>query len=397
MSERLIDKKERTIVGVPFYDGEGPDVLQACLTNVDSCLNDLGIDAQIVVGINGPRVSMGYDPISQAIKGIRSKYNADIKFIKTPPGQCHAMNCLSKYAKDEIGCARMFLTDADISRLPNSFDLMWKEGNKPLVGVRYAAYPIEIMLDAGVNLTQQEIALIDIFEADKDPIVREFTQELRSKDRVKGSLMLVDTNLATHMHGLQNTTSDSRINVNVPGGDRQIVEGTGFMHWPRTDLKDHITARLRHFKAAAVDGDFDRQCKKESFCSSKDANIIASRILNRYPQEQRSVSNFLIRTALRHRVAEICSCIVRGRSLREESTIEQGHLDLLQVVYTYEEAAKVVSNLFSLFDWSDLSAPISNGCGTTQKERRVPIDLGPYLNTDTKRGLIYSRLGIKES
>jgi len=80
MVERLTDK--RTVVGVPFYDGEGIDVLDACLRNIDGCLGELGVDAEIVVGINGPRVSQGQIPLSYEID--KSRFNANVRFIKTP-------------------------------------------------------------------------------------------------------------------------------------------------------------------------------------------------------------------------------------------------------------------------------------------------------------------------
>ena len=79
MTERISISEQKTAVGIPFYDGEGPGVLESCLKDTDKCLNHLGIDAQIVVGINGPRVSHGEHPLSHEIN--RSGYNADIKFI----------------------------------------------------------------------------------------------------------------------------------------------------------------------------------------------------------------------------------------------------------------------------------------------------------------------------
>jgi len=126
-------EQNRTIVGIPFYDGEGHEVLEACLSNVDDGLNHLGIEAEIVIGINGPRVSMGNDPISYRIN--KSQYNAPIKFIKTPPGQVPALNELIKYARQK-DCGKMFMTDADISRLPHALSHMWHErGDYSLVGV----------------------------------------------------------------------------------------------------------------------------------------------------------------------------------------------------------------------------------------------------------------------
>lgn len=65
MKDRLLETK--TIVGIPFYDGESVEVLEACLQNVDKCLNGLDIDAKIVVGVNGPNVSQGKQPLSYVL------------------------------------------------------------------------------------------------------------------------------------------------------------------------------------------------------------------------------------------------------------------------------------------------------------------------------------------
>ena len=90
--------EQRTVVGIPFYDGEKTEVLEACLINIDRCLNELNVDAKIVVGVNGPRVSLGKPPLSYIVN--RSKYNADVKFIKTPPGLVNSVKTISRYAED---------------------------------------------------------------------------------------------------------------------------------------------------------------------------------------------------------------------------------------------------------------------------------------------------------
>lgn len=72
----MICVENKTLIGVPFYDGEGLEVLSACLTNLDRCLNTLNLDAEIVIGINGPRVSKGQFPLSDGVD--KSQFNANI-------------------------------------------------------------------------------------------------------------------------------------------------------------------------------------------------------------------------------------------------------------------------------------------------------------------------------
>jgi len=241
---------ERTIVGIPFYEGECSDVLERALEDIDRRLRELGVDAKIVVGVNGPSTSRGNfspPPIE------RSSYNADIEFIKTPPGLVYAEKTIARKAMAE-GYPRIFLTDVDISRLPGSLSFMWREGNKRLVGANYCAYPPEILEAAGFKLSEEEKAWARIFEADKHPLAREFTGDYRPELRLKGSLLLVDTELVLRMFGQQNITSDSRMNLIISDNDKQVVQNAAFLYFPRVDLADHVCARLRHFLAAATGG-----------------------------------------------------------------------------------------------------------------------------------------------
>ena len=273
--------ENRTVVGIPFYDGEGMEVLAACLANLDQCLNNLNLDARIVIGINGPRVSMGKPPLSYELD--KSKYNADIEFIKTRPGLVAAEKAICSEAAD-AGYQRIFLTDADISRLPMSLRHLWNSGNSAVVGTNYTTYPLEILAGAGFNLNPEETALLKIFEADKHPLAREFAWGHRPKKRLKGSLLLVDIDRVSTMFGNQNITSDSRMNDNVPDTDKQIVHEAAFLHFGRVSLLDHIQARLRHFHAAATEGRLDSFSKKSEMYSHQTADDIAGKILEKYPQ-----------------------------------------------------------------------------------------------------------------
>ncbi len=385
--------ENRTIVGVPFYDGEGMEVLAACLSNLDRCLNFLKLDAKIVVGINGPRVSMGKSPLSYELD--KSKYNADIKFIKTRPGLVAAEKAICSEAGSE-GHQRIFLTDADISRLPISLLHLWNSGDHAVVGANYATYPLEILTEAGFNLTPEETALLKIFEADKHPLAREFTWGHRPKKRLKGSLLLVDIGRVSTMFGNQNITSDSRMNDNVPETDKQLVREAAFLHFGRVSLLDHIQARLRHFHAAASEGQLDSFTKKSEMYSHRSAEDIAHQILDKYPQATEVASNFLLQCALRHQVAAMCRAIASGKQPQKDFHVAPVKVDLTSEVHTYTEANLKMAALLSQVNLGTLNSEVTNGKSTTQNDSRIPIDLGPFLKSEWHRRLILSHLGLDD-
>ena len=390
MIERVNDK--RTVVGVPFYDGEGVEVLEACLQNIDNCLGRSNIDAKIVVGINGPKASQK-DPLSYKIN--KSKYNADIKFIKTPPGIVNAEKTIGRRAVEE-GYERIFLTDADVSRLPMALANLWNEGDKPVVGSNYATYPLEIVTGSGIKLSAQEIALMRIFEADKHPLAREFTHRHRPTRRLKGSLLLVDTNIIRTMFGYQGITSDSRMNSLIPEEGRQVVLNSAFLHFARVDITDHIQARLRHFKAAESVNDLDIFTRRSLMYEPDVANEVARHILQKYPRATEVASDFLMQCALRYKVAEICRPIAERKKYTPkftEASFEE--IDFVTEVRDFDEAVRRIESLMRLVDWESLNAPVTRGSGTTQNgQHRVPIDLKPFLTSEEHRQFILDRLGL---
>jgi hypothetical protein len=393
MTERLTDK--RTIVGVPFYDGEGQPVLEACLANIDMCLNKLGVDAKIVVGINGPRVQQGLEPLSYQLD--RSKYNAEIHFVRTAPGIVAASQAIGAYAAEE-GHERIFLTDVDISRLPNALANLWKDGNRAISGANYSTYPIEVLLASGLTFAPEELAIMKIFEADKHPQAREFTHPHRPKNRLKGSLLLVETRLIKSMFGGQGITSDSRMNRRISDDDRQLVPTAAFMHYARVDVTDHIQARLRHFRAAEAESDLEGFSKKSLMYSPKTAEEIARKILDKYPDAIDVASFFLLQCALRHLVVKICQQISKGEKFDPKvlSTPVQS-VDLNRDVHTYNEAEQQMKAFLQGVDWESLESPVTRGSGTTNNNQsRVPIDLEPFLRSDRGKKIILEHLGIDD-
>lgn len=391
MKDRLLETK--TVVGIPFYDGESVEVLEACLQNVDKCLNGLDIDAKIVVGVNGPSVSQGKQPLSYVID--RSKYNADIKFIKTPPGLVNSTRTIAKQAEVE-GHKRIFLTDADISRFPLSLHNLWENGDKQINGCNYSTYPIEILIGSGLTFSKNEIAFMKVFEADKHPLAREFTTQYRPIERLKGSLLLLDTDVVQAMYGYQNITSDSRMNHIIPKDARKAVDTACFMHYARIDIVDHIKARLRHFRAARATGDLQTFSKKSLIYEKKIADQIANNILAKYPEAHEVASNFLLQTALRYKVAEICTNIALGNKHEFKPDNPQSEVDFVRPVKNFAEAYGRMSTFLNGIDWNCLNGAVSNGNGTTQNEQRIPIDLEPFLKSNKHREIIFSHLGLRK-
>lgn len=382
-----MSKSERTIIGVPFYDGEGVDVLGVCLRNLDDCLNNLNVDARIVVGINGPRVSLGEEPISQKLD--RSRFNTDVSFIKSLPGIVQAERAIIKYARDN-NYTRIFLTDADISRLPLSLSYLWNKGDRSVVGANYCTYPKPILEKAGIKLSDEEFALIDIFEADKHPLAIKHTGGHRPK-RLKGSLILLDVNRSQNIFGGQNITTDSVMNSNVPEVDRQLVREAAFLHYPRVDLTDHIQARLRHYRAAASEGRLDFFSKKSLVYTPVVAESIAMEIRNSNPNSPEIASNFLLQCALRLCVDKICKQVIDGKKNKQPSA----HRDISRMAENLEDAQAIISSLMANVDFESLDSPVTSGKGVTQSEKRTPIDLAPLLLDIGYKKLIQSYLGLE--
>ena len=273
---------------------------------------------------------------------------------------------------------------------------LWSEGDKPVVGANYATYPLELITGSGIELSPQEIAFMRIFEADKHPLPRGFTHKHRPTRRLKGSLLLVDTDIIRTMFGYQGITSDSRMNRLVPEEDRQVVLNSTFLHFARVDITDHIQARLRHFKAAESVNGLDVFTRKSLMYEPDTANEVAKHILQKHPRATEVASDFLLQCALRYKVAEICRTIASGEKYTPrltESSFEG--IDLVTHVRDFSEATRRIESLMGLVDWEGLNSPVTKGSGTTQNGgHRVPIDLKPFLASGEHRQIILDRLGL---
>jgi len=238
-----------------------------------------------------------------------------------------------------------------------------------------------------------------MLEGDKHPLIKKYTAQIGmgvKTDRIKGSLILVDIALATEMHGFQKITTDSRFNSNVPSDQKTTLDTTGFLHYPRIDIADHIRARLRHYRAAFVENEFCRQHAQELPDIDSVKNI-AERILTEYPGAITVVSNFLKRSALRVRVAQICKAVILKKEMQHLFKSCGDSPDIGKVVTTFEHAVDLIDAYLSgNVDWDNLLIPVTEGKGTTQTNQpRIPIDLKKCFQNQQSKELVFQSLGIK--
>lgn len=368
---------ERTLVGVPFYEKEGQECLDVTLHNIDQCLSKLAIDASVIVQINGPDTATGVD---SGLKADSSHLNAEVEIVHSEKlSQARAMDDLiNEAATRNIG--RIFLTDADIYRFTDSMQNMWQHDDKLIVGARYRPYPIEIVEAEFGALTYDERLLYQIFDGDQIPQVRHAlsVRGIDRKDWVKASLMLVDVDRSVDMHGTQNQATDSIMNRRVAAEDIEIAQDAFFMHMGRTDMTDHIKARLRHFKAAASLGELETFLHKEiQLPSTETMNEIAKEIRHTYIKGDFYAMLYLCRSAIRQQVNEICMSIAEG-TWDGKDMINTTQLSLMDV-RNYQDAQEAVRRFFSDIDWGEIQGFADGAPPTTQEKLRQPFNLAPHL------------------
>lgn len=165
----------------------------------------------------------------------------------------------------------------------------------------------------------------------------------------------------------------------------------------RVDIIDHLQARLRHFRAAAAVNDLYTFTKKSLIYEKKVANQIAKDILTKYPYADSVTSNFLLQTALRYKVAEICTNIVQSKKYEYDGKTDKKEVDFIAPVKSFDEAYVRMDNFLTSIDWSCLDVHVTKGNGTTQNDQRVPINLEPFLKSTKHRKIILKSLGLPEN
>lgn len=371
---------ERTLVGIPFFEKEGQVCLDITLQNINDCLATLAIDAAVVVQVNGPQTASGK---SISLTANTSQLNAEVEILESNRvGQANAVEDLIDVAKSR-GIQRIFLTDADIYRFPDSMRKMWNSQSTAVVGARYRPYPIEVVEAEFGSLSLEERLLYQIFDGDQSPSILRSMREygIHKKNRVKASLMLVDVNETTGMHDGQDITTDSVMNRMLGQTQTSVARDAYFMHMGRVDMTDHIQARLRHFRAAAARNELDTFLDKEIQLPMVDImESIAQNVRDREPDGDFRAMLYLSRCAVREKVNNICLDIASG----EWNNSKLGEIDpiSMQDIKTYADACRGISRFFVDIDW-DLVENSTNGPPTVTQERlRQPFKMDRVLSDE---------------
>lgn len=386
--------KEKTIVGIPFYEKEGQESLEIMLHNVDECLDNLDAEASILVQVNGPETSKGIIP-EFYINPKAYNHRVEIK-TSEKSGQAYAMNSMLEEArKRKIG--RMFFTDADIYRLPDSMKNMWKYKDATVVGARYRPYPIDIVEAEFGELTYKQRLLYQMFDGDQLPAVRKVLQYygVDRTDWVKSSMMLIDVNKVGDMYDNQSYATDSVMNRKINGDDIAIAKDALFLHMGRIDMSDHIKARLRHFRAARSRNNLDSFLHNEiNLPDEATINMIAKEIRHNEKDGDFMAMLYLSRCAIRNKVNEICMSITKGEW--QESNLKGDYLESFMDVKTYKDAELAVSRFFTGIDWDDICGYSLSPPPTTQEALRKPFCMDSYKSSIDLAHIAILRLKLNE-
>lgn len=382
----------KTFVGVPFYEREGQRGLDVAVRNIDDRLNELDVDANIIVCVNGENTSLGKDA---GLTVDNSQYNAEVEITTSAEaGQVKAMAKLGRLAAQR-NIDRFFFTDADIYRFPNSLVAMWEESEDNLiVGAKYRPYPLRIVQEEFGPLNRQEKLLYHVFDGDQTPEARTALRNLGQtrKPWVKASLMLVDTATSLVMHDNQINATDSVMNRLVDSNRIAVANEAYFMHMGRVDMTDHIKARLRHFRAAEARGDLGEFLAKEVVLpNDANMNAIADEIRRTSQRGDYYAMLYLCRCAVRELVNNICMRIVTNQlSISDLPPINPVSM---KNVKTIDDAREAGSQFLADVRWDDIQGFGVSAPPTTQERLRTPFLLDSYLKNENFNRRIAKSLG----
>lgn len=286
---------------------------------------------------------------------------------------------------------KLFITDTDIYRFTDTMAMMWQQSNKPLIGANYATYPIEVV-EKYCQLSAQEKLLYQIFEGDKTPIARQALakhNQIRNI-RVKGSLMLLETEIAKGMHRGQDLASDSIINAHFGQDNIQIANDSFFMHMGRIDLADHVKARLRHYRGAKAQNNIEGFLKNQvTLPDENKIDHIASDIRASRENGTHFSRLYLLRCALRHSVDQYCLDIILNN--RVDYTPEK--FVSIEETTNFAEAKLAINALMSNLNWPEIQGFSKDAPPPTQTMLpRVPIDLASCMQDEVIAKIIFRSL-----
>lgn len=384
-------------VGVPLFSKEALETVAIGLYNIRRCFNELGFNPPLMIAVNGPDAESKIQELSYL--------DPEAIWIKSLPGVAGATRTLARKCINE-GQQQIIVTDIDIYRFPHSFKCLveaFQTTPQFLVYGNYAAYPLEVLEKAGIQLTEEEKNLWHIFQADKHPLVRPYVREQRSR-RFKSSLVMGNCNQFLDGLSCQNLTTDSVISSRIE--KKRQVESSCYMHYGRTDLVDFILARFRHIKAAVLENRFNTTYyRQEVLYTPKEVQQIADIILAKYPESdehQIAVSYFLLQAALRYTIYEIGKHLFLYNNpkvlesftkINNESIIP--NISNLRI-RTFSHAVETIRILIGeIKDQINPFSPVVNGVGVTQIEQRGIIDVEKLIEAHPElKSIVHGWLGI---
>lgn len=383
--------KERIIVGLPYPEDEEPKCLGESLKFIDRGLNILGIDASVLVIVNGTNTSLGKPP---QISVPRNKYNTDINITYcAKKGQASAMMQVIEEASRQ-GVSRIFLVDDDIFHFPHAMMYMWDE-TKPVVGSNYLVYPLKVVEQEIRPLTSEEKFYYLILEAEKNPVCKKIIDRYipRRKGRIKGSLMLIDIDWAKRQIPDIYTIVDSAISSNATENDITTAQNAYFMYMGRVSLPDRVRSVYRHYDAARQREDFNKFAPKQINFNEEQVKRIVADIIQEVPVHGKFLASLLLfRYAEYQRVHGICKKFAEERIVDKiSSTFSEDPYNT--IVSSFSEALEVINYLLLQIDLSKIFCTDDLYSVTTKELPRVPIDMLPYLTGDL-RGMILDHMGL---
>lgn len=397
------------VIGIPFHSNESRDTLNATLNMIARSLPE-NCNVPIIVCQNGPD--------SQRIVSIEEYLGKlNLTIVRSPEGIVYALTRIVKEIK-ALNPPFCIFYDTDISPLPNWFrELTSSDLTRcDCVLTHHSPYPPEILVTEGRVLPEtSEYFVVRITEGDKHPLIQEAIRVLsgsgrllkaQSKPRIKGSLLRINPNLVNF--GGQKITSDSVLGFILDGKIPWTKAKTGFFYMPRTSLEDYLRARLRHFRALESLWGINAVTASESLYPEQDLNIIRDFVLSENGGAGREVvAFFLLRENLRRRSLEILKNFINCHKRitqemefpgqRQPEVLLEEVNNFLNGPLTPNDALYTIDRILNSVDWSSVvNSRVSSGLGITQiNSSRTPIDLGPYLENETTRRILYSWLNLE--
>ncbi len=395
--------RERISVGVPFYEGEPMESFKFLLKNLDLSLSLLGIDADITILVNGRTATEKRTKDRFQSEKDQSRLNADVHILFSD--KAHKASAVNEFIRRAQGeqLEKVFITDADIYRFPNSLKNLWAAGSQgyDVAGARSIVFPPEVLHEHARPLSDEERFWYSVFEGDKHPsICKKVDAMVGRTGRLRGGLMLInvvdldaDAIQPKHM-----VTSDKHINEWVAAERKKLVEEAVFMHFGRISLVDHIRARVRRLKDKKQKG--SQRDLQPMQINAQPLEEIIDTLRKLEPKRNDLIGLFLLRMALRNEVRNFLLMMDNKPSCEDQGISSRDYRAFIRQAQDYPTAVRIIKQLFFNARHSLAEINPENGGAITQIETRVPIDMQEIMDDPRYRqkylGIILDSLGIDE-